>query len=70
MAQKLHLLASITLVIDVPDERLSLGQVGTIVELLADDAFEVEFADTKGHTLTNYAVEARDLLKLTHELTV
>lgn len=50
------------------DEKFSVGQVGTIVEVLADDVFEVEFADTRGRTLTTCTVEAKDLLKLTHEL--
>lgn len=63
-----QLLDVVALLTDLPDEKLRIGQVGTIVEELADDVFEVEFADTKGRTLTTCAVEAKDLLKLTHEL--
>ncbi len=68
MEKSLRLLDIIALLIDIPDEKFSVGQVGTIVEVLADDVFEVEFADTRGRTLTNCAIEAKDLLKLTHEL--
>ncbi len=69
MNRPLKLLDVVALLTDSPDEKLSIGQVGTIVEELADGVFEVEFADTKGRTLTTCAVEAKDLLKLTHELT-
>ena len=68
MEKNLRLLDVVALLVDIPNEKLSIGQVGTIVELLADDVFEVEFADTKGRTLTTCAVETNDLLKLKHEL--
>ncbi len=58
----------VALLTKLPDEKLSIGQVGTVVEVLAENVFEVEFADAKGRTLTTCAVEAKDLLKLTHEL--
>lgn len=35
----------VTLVHDVPEQRLVRGQVGTVVEQYAPDAFELEFAD-------------------------
>lgn len=68
MNKALHLLDIVALLTDLPDEKISSGQVGTIVEELADGVYEVEFADAKGRTLTTCAVEAKDLLKLTHEL--
>lgn len=64
----MQLLDIVALLTDLPDEKLSIGQVGTIVEELTDNMFEVEFADAKGRTLTICAVEAKGLLKLTHEL--
>lgn len=60
----------VALLTKLPDEKLSIGQVGTVVEELANNVFEVEFADAKGRTLTTCAVEAKDFLKLTHELAV
>ncbi|WP_198175172.1 DUF4926 domain-containing protein [Spirosoma telluris] len=70
MEKSLQLLDIVALLSELPDEKLSIGQVGTIVEELADNVYEVEFADSKGRTLTTCAVEAKDLLKLTHELAV
>lgn len=70
MDKPLHLLYVVALLTDLPDEKLRIGQVGTIVEELTDGVFEVEFADVKGRTLTTCAVEAKYLLKLTHELAV
>lgn len=58
MEKSLRLLDVVALLVDIPDEKLSIGQVGTIVEVLADDVFEVEFANTKGRTLSTCAVEA------------
>ena len=68
MDKPLQLLDVVALLTDLPDEKLRIGQVGTIVEELTDDVFEVEFADAKGRTLTTCAVEVKDLLKLTREL--
>lgn len=68
MKRPLQLIDVVALLTDLPDEKLRIGQVGTIVEELTNNVFEVEFADAKGRTLTTCAVEARDLLKLTHEL--
>lgn len=68
MDKPLQLLDVVALLTEIPDEKLSIGQVGTIVEELADNVYEVEFADAKGRTLTTCAVEAKDLLKLRHEL--
>ena len=68
MDKPLQLLDIVALLTEIPDEKLSIGQVGTIVEELADNVYEVEFADTKGRTLTTCAVETKDLLKLTHVL--
>lgn len=35
----------VALIDDVPEKGLQRGQVGTIVEMLAPDVFEVEFSD-------------------------
>lgn len=70
MEKRLRLLDVVALLINIPNEKLSVGQVETTVDVLADDVFEVEFADTKSRTLTTCAVATNDLLKLTHELAV
>ena len=38
----------VALLVDKPEEGLGVGQVGTVVEVLAPDAYEVEFLDSKG----------------------
>jgi hypothetical protein len=42
----------VALLVDKPEEQLVTGQVGTVVELLAPDVYEVEFLDSKGRTIT------------------
>lgn len=44
------------------------GQVGTIVEKLADGVFEVEFADKFGETIAEFAVSQQDLMLLHYEM--
>lgn len=45
----------ISLLQDIPEEKLTRGQVGTIVEELDDHTFDVEFADKTGRTMTSLA---------------
>ena len=67
---RLKLFDVVALLVAVPAEKLPAGQVGTLVEELADGVFEVEFADTQGRTIAMCAVEADKLLKLTHDYAV
>ena len=47
----IKLLDVVALTVDLPQYNLWRGQVGTIVEILADgEAFEVEFSDRNGRT--------------------
>ena len=45
------------------------GQVGTVVEVLAPDVYEVEFADNDGRTYAELAVKEEQLLVLHYEPT-
>ena len=47
---------------------LVIGQVGTIVEILDEENFEVEFTNTKGETIATVPVNSKDLLLLHYEL--
>ncbi len=67
MKQKVKLLDVVALTQELPDRDLPLGQVGTVVELLAPDVFEVEFADNEGRTFAELAVRADQLLVLHYE---
>lgn len=51
----------------LPDRGLVRGQVGTIVELLAPDVYEVEFCDNEGRTYALLALKATQLMVLHHE---
>lgn len=49
---------------DVPQHGLMRGEVGTVVELWKDGAFEVEFSDTSGKAYAFAALRPDQLLKL------
>jgi len=63
----LELLSVGALMRDMADAGLVRGQVGTIVEVLGPDVFEVEFSDDNGRTYASLALQAHDLLRLHHE---
>ncbi len=63
----MHLLDVVALTKDIPDHGLRRGQVGTIVEILGPDMFEVEFADNEGRTYATLALNARQLLVLHYQ---
>lgn len=67
MKQKVKLLDVVALTQELPDRELSLGQVGTVVEILAPDVFEVEFSDNEGRTFAEFALKADQLLVLHYE---
>lgn len=54
----MQLLDAVTLLEDKPEKNLTRGQVGTIVEVLAEGVFEVEFADDEGRTQALVALPA------------
>ena len=61
---ELHVLDVVALTDDVPDEGLVRGQVGTLVEELAPNVFEVEFADQQGRTYALVPLPAERLMPL------
>ena len=61
------LLDVVALTEDVPDYALKRGQVGTVVEILSPDAYEVEFVDRDGQTYAMLPLYARQLLVLAYE---
>ncbi|MHA2344917.1 MAG: DUF4926 domain-containing protein, partial [Candidatus Hodarchaeales archaeon] len=50
MNKSIQLLDVVALTEDLPQHKLYRGQVGTVVEILASDVFEVEFNDDEGQT--------------------
>jgi hypothetical protein len=59
-----QLLDVVALTDDLPGRGLSRGQVGTVVELLAPNVFEVEFCDNDGRTYASLAIPADQLMVL------
>ena len=67
MKNKVKLLDVVALTYDLPEHDLQRGQVGTVVEILAPDAYEVEFADNDGRPYAELAVKVDKLLVLHYE---
>ncbi len=67
MSTEVRLLDVVALTEDIPDRGLRRGQVGTIVEILEPDVFEVEFADNEGRTYATLALNAKQLMVLHYQ---
>ena len=64
----IKLLDIVALTTDLPEENLWRGQVGTVVEILADGtAFEVEFSDKEGRTYESLGLFPEQLMVLHFE---
>ena len=63
----MDILNVVALTEDLPERGLHRGQVGTVVEALAPDVFEVEFSDDEGHAYASLALKASQLLILHYE---
>jgi len=61
-----ELLSEVALLRDLPERGLLRGQVGTVVESLAEGAVEVEFCDDQGRTYATAALQPDDLVRLHH----
>jgi hypothetical protein len=64
MATDIQLLDVVALTVDVPEHNLQRGQVGTVVELLTPERYDVEFCDDQGRTYALMALTAEQLLVL------
>ena len=63
----IHVLDVVALTADLPDKGLLRGQVGTVIETLASDAFEVEFSDDQGRSYAQLALKSDKLLVLHYQ---
>ena len=66
MTETPRVLDVVALTVDLPQRGLVRGQVGTIVELLAPDAYEVEFSDDDGRTYASLALIPSQFMILHH----
>jgi len=60
----IKLLDTVALLEDVPARKLRSGEVGTVVEVLDDGVYEVEFCDEYGQTYAEFALRADQLIPL------
>ena len=68
MNNQFKMLDVVALIEDLPDHSLFRGQVGTIVEMLAPDVYEVEFSDEEGQMYAMQALRADQLMVLHYHL--
>lgn len=67
MTKPIQLLDVVALTDDLPEKHLARGQVGTVVEKLSLDTFEVEFSDDDGRTYAQLPLRASQLLVLHYQ---
>lgn len=59
------LLEIVALTVDLPEYNLWRGQVGTVVEILANGAaYEVEFSDREGRTYESVGLRPDQIMRL------
>lgn len=64
----IKLLDVVALTANLPEYNLWRGQVGTVVEILANGAaFEVEFSDRNGHTYESIGLRPEQIIVLRFE---
>ncbi len=64
---EVHLLDMVALTENLPERSLRRGQVGTVVELLAPNVFEVEFIDNEGQTYATLALKTDQFMVLYYQ---
>jgi hypothetical protein len=64
MNKTIQLLDVVAFTQDLPQRGLSCGQVGTVVEYLDPEVFEVEFCDNNGRTYASLGLHAEQLMIL------
>jgi Domain of unknown function (DUF4926) len=66
----LKLLETVTLTHDIADVGLTEGDIGTIVEVYSDDAFEIEFVALSGKTQALLTLYGKDIRSFTDQDTI
>ena len=67
MKNSIELLDVVALIKDLTQHKLYRGQVGTVVEILAKNVFEVEFSDDEGQTYAMLSLRADQLMVLHYQ---
>ena len=64
MIRPIHRLDVVALTTDLPKRGLVRGQVGTVVEVLDREVYEIEFPDDRGRTYAQLPLRTDQLLVL------
>lgn len=64
MKDEIRLLDVVALSVNLPEHNLQRGEIGTVVECYADDAYEVEFVAQDGYTYALVTLHADQLIPL------
>lgn len=67
MNSEIHSLDVVALTDDIPEHGLRRGQVGTVVESLSSDMFEIEFIDNDARTYATLPLKFKQLLVLYYQ---
>lgn len=67
MKPEIMLLDVVAVIEDLPHLGLRRGQVGTVVEALSADVYEIEFSDNEGRTFAQTALDSDQMLVLHYE---
>ncbi|MGD0307868.1 MAG: DUF4926 domain-containing protein [Acidobacteriota bacterium] len=67
MSAGIKLLDVVALIEALRERKLRRGQVGTVVQELAPEVFEIEFTDNDGRAFAGLALQASQLLVLHYE---
>ena len=67
MSEPINLFDVVALTEDLPERGLRRGQVGTVVEQLAPQVFEVEFCDNQGRGYATLGLRADQLIILWYQ---
>ena len=68
MKPTVDVLDVVALTEDLPQRQLYRGQVGTVVEKLAPDVFDVEFSDHDGRAYAMLSLRAEQMMVLHYEM--
>lgn len=64
IVSKVKFLDTVALAEDISDRGLRRGEVGTVVEMLGPDVYEIEFSDDDGQTYAEFALRNDQLILL------
>ncbi|MBI2501721.1 MAG: DUF4926 domain-containing protein [Candidatus Latescibacteria bacterium] len=62
--KRIRLLDTVALLENLPRRKLKRGEVGTVVEILAPEVYEVEFCDEEGQTYAEFALRGDQVMVL------